>query len=283
VCGIYGMVAATMPRGKSARRGMLRSIEQLALLNESRGEDATGMAVAHADRWHLVKGAVPARAFLRSRGYADMRSILSGAWAILGHTRMATMGSPDDPRNNHPIHRGSCIITHNGMISSPDISARALGLRRVAEVDSEIIARLADSRVSWPDFLRDYHTLRGSAACALLDLRRYRYVRLWRTGNPLTVAYVPQWHATVWSSEEIHLEVVLHGTGYRRIALPDDTGITVYRDTPGTIDRWSIRLADPLPYRIPRGIVFDDYEIEERDERAFLWAGKRKWEWRGRS
>jgi len=198
---------------------------------------------------------------------------------------MATRGSPEDSRNNHPLHRGSCIITHNGIIGNADTAARSLGIKRTGEVDSEIIARLASDRPTWKNFLTSYKTLSGSAACALLDLRQYRYVRLWRTGNPLSVAYIPSWHATFWSSEEIHLTVALHGITYRPIRVADDTGITVYRDTPGQIDRWAIRLADPLPYHgITRGWTFDALdEIEEREERAFLWASKRKWEWKGRS
>jgi hypothetical protein len=55
-----------------------------------------------------------------------------------------TRGSEANSRNNHPIRSGIIIGTHNGTIYNADYLFRRLGLPRYAEVDSELLFRLAD-------------------------------------------------------------------------------------------------------------------------------------------
>ena len=63
---------------------------------------------------------------------------------LMGHTRWRTRGNEFNNRNNHPIRAGIVIGTHNGTIYNADYLFRRLGLPRYAEVDSELIFRLAD-------------------------------------------------------------------------------------------------------------------------------------------
>ena len=70
-------------------------------------------------------------------------SINNRAALLLGHTRWRTRGDERVNSNNHPIRAGEVIGTHNGTIYNADYLFRRWKLRRFAEVDSEILFRLA--------------------------------------------------------------------------------------------------------------------------------------------
>ncbi len=63
---------------------------------------------------------------------------------LMGHTRWRTRGDEANNLNNHPIRAGDVIGTHNGTLYDADYLFRRLRLPRFAEVDSELIFRLAD-------------------------------------------------------------------------------------------------------------------------------------------
>ena len=63
--------------------------------------------------------------------------------ALLGHTRWRTRGDPGNNANNHPIRAGDIVGTHNGTLYNADALFRRLRLPRFAEVDSEVIFRMA--------------------------------------------------------------------------------------------------------------------------------------------
>ncbi len=63
---------------------------------------------------------------------------------LMGHTRWRTRGNEFNNRNNHPIRAGIVIGARNGTIYNVDQLFRRLGLPCYAEMDSELIFRLAD-------------------------------------------------------------------------------------------------------------------------------------------
>jgi len=90
---------------------------------------------------------------------------------LVGHTRWRTRGDERINRNNHPIRAGDVIGTHNGTFY------RGLRLRRFAEVDSELLFRLADRafRDETPDlerFKRDLALCRGQITAVLASRRQ---------------------------------------------------------------------------------------------------------------
>ena len=62
----------------------------------------------------------------------------------MGHTRWPTRGDVRNNFNNHPLRCLDCLGTANGTITNADALFRRFRLRRHAEVDSELIFRLAN-------------------------------------------------------------------------------------------------------------------------------------------
>jgi hypothetical protein len=114
---------------------------ELLLSIEPRGQDATGMAWFGKGGGMVVdKLDVRATAFTNS----GLKMNNDAPTAIL-HTRLATTGHPKDNKNNHPIvapyPKGDrVVLTHNGWVNNYASLTRLHGLRRGAEVDSEVIA-----------------------------------------------------------------------------------------------------------------------------------------------
>ena len=77
---------------------------------------------------------------------------MSPAVVFGAHTRSATLGDPNDPRNNHPIEYENLIVTHNGTISNHNQYKNAVPIDKkvqIGEVDSNAIA-IALNRVPTP-------------------------------------------------------------------------------------------------------------------------------------
>ncbi|EMS77443.1 glucosamine 6-phosphate synthetase-like protein [Desulfotignum phosphitoxidans DSM 13687] len=118
---------------------------RLLVLSESRGPHATGMAWLNRDGEHrLFKRPVSAGQFVIDKAFHEvLAGIDNRTTVLLGHTRWRTRGDERVNRNNHPIRAGDVIGTHNGTIYNADYLFRRFKLRRFAEVDSELLFRLA--------------------------------------------------------------------------------------------------------------------------------------------
>ena len=78
------------------------------------------------------------KAFHEVLGGVDNRTTL-----LLGHTRWRTRGDEQVNENNHPIRAGNILGIHNGTTYNANYLFRRFKLRRFAEVDSELLCRLA--------------------------------------------------------------------------------------------------------------------------------------------
>ena len=179
MCGIFGLLFS--PDAPVDRRGLDALVHRCYRLAESRGKEAAGLAVILRDRIEVVKRPVNARRFLRDpQTRATLRAALDEAAAghsfmVVGHTRMVTNGSPDNPDNNQPVIRDGLVCLHNGIIVNDlDLWRRHAELRRQYEVDTEVLlALIAESRrngrpAAW-SLANGLATARGANTVALLD------------------------------------------------------------------------------------------------------------------
>jgi glucosamine--fructose-6-phosphate aminotransferase (isomerizing) len=158
MCGIAGYCLADkdINRSGDAAFSMLLDIEH-------RGRHATGTAyITEDNRLRLHKKAIAASDYVNSLG----ERLCDRAKTAILHTRWATQGDPKHRENNHPIHRGDIVLTHNGHINNDDSLFKRLNVPRRGQVDSEAVAALLA-------FTRDnYHptevlpAVRGTAALA---------------------------------------------------------------------------------------------------------------------
>lgn len=157
MCGIFGIVmrkGATL--GPERTRSLLASLYGLS---ESRGKESAGLHVylPQAGRAWTLKGAQRATELLASRGYRRLieESVQEGFGpdsaaaqpiALLAHSRLVTNGTAELAQNNQPVRSGHVSMIHNGIcVNAESLWQRHPGLKRLAEVDTEVMAALVDA------------------------------------------------------------------------------------------------------------------------------------------
>ncbi len=201
MCGIFGAI------GKDYE---MSTVKILGLLNEDRGNQATGMY----NGIRIIKETYPAKLFFTGMNKEQGSSI------FLGHTRLATMGDKSDPNNAHPFHIGNIVGAHNGCISNTTDLAKLLCTRY--EVDSQYIFHLLSCYK--PE--EAVNKLEGSFAIWWVDTRDTSKVMFYRKSNPI---HMMGYKETIYfSSDSRPLKIA---TGY------DDTKIAQLKEnTLYTID-----------------------------------------------
>jgi asparagine synthetase B (glutamine-hydrolysing) len=164
-----------------------------------RGTDATGAVWSENTEdgveLYFAKDAVDAETFID----LNIDLIPKYTRTALLHTRYATKGEPSNNNNNHPIMTNKVIGVHNGVITNDDDLFEELGVKRIAEVDSEAIFQLLS--VS-KDRLIDLKKLRGRAAIAWYDTLDPFTMHLARLeGSPLWVGHT-EGGSTLFASTE---------------------------------------------------------------------------------
>lgn len=164
MCGIFGILARPGSTLGAARARSL--LARLYELSESRGKESAGLHVylpATGRAWTL-KGAQRATELLASAEHAALldgpvQAAFGGAAAasavpapggeavaLLAHSRLVTNGTAELPQNNQPVRSGHVSMIHNGICVNVDaLWQRHPGLKRLAEVDTEVMAALVDA------------------------------------------------------------------------------------------------------------------------------------------
>jgi len=148
---------------------------QLLVMSECRGPHTTGIAwLNRAGEQRLFKLPAHAGQFVTYKAYQEVLSGIDNRTTILlGLTRWRTRGDERVNCNNHPILAGDIIGAHNGTIYNADyLLFRRIKLRRFAQVDSELLFRLAhndvrDDRIDMERFKTRLGLYRGQITAVL--------------------------------------------------------------------------------------------------------------------
>lgn len=138
---------------------------------------------------------------------------------LAGHTRWPTRGDVNVLANAHPIRAGAIVGTHNGTILNADDLFKRFDLPRFAEVDSEVIFRMADAtlrdgRIDLVAFKKHLALCRGLMSAVLASKLDPKRVIIIKGNKPLELRYHPEYRAIVYASDRAYLDV----------ALPPETG-----------------------------------------------------------
>ncbi len=187
MCGIIGVILAP---GLESRQLKKRrdSIQRLMLAAQERGVDAAGLMVIQPGQVQVLKAGCPARHLLSSpAGEELLDSITPDTIGVIGHTRSATQGDPEDEENNHPLIDGGICLVHNGVIANWRELDRRYG--SLAEVDSAALlaaVRHHSAPVLTPrSLVRGCREARGPIAAVAVDARYPSLVLTYRNVNPL--------------------------------------------------------------------------------------------------
>ena len=231
MCGQCGIMLAPGRRNEDELEHLRGVFTRLLALNEFRGTHATGLALVNSDgKYRLLKRPVKAGDFILLDEYRRILKSLSAKTSLLmGHTRLATVGSHEKSVNNHPNRAGCCLSTMNGTIYNADELFRRMRLRRHSEVDSELVTRLADrhapeGEILAASFVHALRRCRGQISAVVVSCLDPQKVIILKGNRPLSLRYNANFRAIIYSSEELHLDVVLKNDGnWKNLDLPPMT------------------------------------------------------------
>ena len=210
MCGLAGVLLGKKRRRKTELEEISGVFTELLLLNQSRGKDAAGLAVVRRDSsYSLFKRPGPAATLVQDEKYSEIIHRLDNkSTCILGHTRLKTRGSEANSLNNQPIRCKYCLGTHNGHITNADALFKRYRLPRIAEVDSEILFRLADTSKNIDVFLNRLENAQGAMSAVFTKITSPDTIYIIKGNKPLTLWYHRGYHAVFYSSEQWPLETV---------------------------------------------------------------------------
>ena len=206
---------------------------ELLLLTESRGSDATGLAILFEDgnlrgMKHGEKATKVVSDFNRKDKTNFMalmdiwKSYPKAANIVLGHCRKRTVGLASDNNNNHPFKVGDILGVHNGTIENHSKIEKMLadeeGYKgeRAGSVDSEMIFHLL-SHISKKDkgiLTLDQaewtvKRLQGKYAVAAANVNNPYQLTIFRDGRPVEVGISRPTGLIFVASDKAFLEAAL--------------------------------------------------------------------------
>jgi len=220
MCGLAGAILGKKRRRREELRVIAGIFTELLVLNETRGTDAAGLAVIRKDGdFKLLKRPGPAGVLVEDKLYHAVLDLDNKVTVVLGHTRRTTRGSAMNLLNDHPIRAGVCLGTHNGHLANADFLVRKLRLPRLAEVDSEVLFRLADRARDTGNFLRLLSRCRGRISAVFVRLDEPCQAHLLKGDMPLTVAHVQRLRTVFYASEAWMLAEALSGHDWQMLEM----------------------------------------------------------------
>jgi glucosamine 6-phosphate synthetase-like amidotransferase/phosphosugar isomerase protein len=236
---------------------MIEIATRLLSVGQSRGTTATGVAFVTPKEVSVLKHNVPAKNFVLEEIYKKLikEKVCFDAsqkenyhyeplMTILGHCRQKTQGSELNYDNNHPITAGNIIGIHNGIVSNDyELFMRfeKLGMKRKAEVDSEIIFRLIDYYLDEDYGMADAicfanNIIQGSFACAAVNYKDPYSIWIFKGHSPVTIIHYEDEGFIIFSSEKRMIEyAVKHVTLSKpkeiELGAFEGVGIDVHQNT----------------------------------------------------
>ena len=219
MCGQVGVIFGTKRRTRDEIDYLTWVFTRVLELSEERGPHATGIAWVNRDGEHrLFKRPVSASEFVHDKAFGEVLGDVDNSVTVLmGHTRFVTRGDAAVNENNHPLRTGDCLVTHNGTVLNADHLFHRFRFGRHADVDSEIIGRIADACIV--DGRMDVNALRdGLALCrgqmsAIIVAKSDPGTVLIIKGNkPLELVYHSRLRAILYASSAKYLHAALPDT-----------------------------------------------------------------------
>ena len=231
MCGLAGVLQTNQARSRNDLRMIAELFTELLVGSEHRGPYATGVALINpSGDYYVSKNPVSASQFVTSRDYRLVIDKLGNDTTLLmGHTRWPTRGSHLDNANNHPLVGGGkspCIMAHNGHVTNHHALSRLMNLKRDAEVDSEIILRLAErnvveSGIAPVSFAEDVSRCRGKLSAIVVVTSDPTKILVVKGNQPLAVRYHETCGLIAYASEsEILDSAIGSDTGWEVVEIP---------------------------------------------------------------
>jgi len=181
MCGIFAF--SRSEQSSIEADAFRRIVDNLFLLSESRGKEASGVALGTPDEITVIKKPYAASRLVRCQEYRSLfRSLphiadsIEGpaALALVGHSRLVTSGTEQDYKNNQPVIRNGVLGVHNGIVvNEAEIWGRFPHMNRECVVDTEVILALIAEQTRKDDdpvraFIHAFKIIEGASSVVLL-------------------------------------------------------------------------------------------------------------------
>jgi glutamine---fructose-6-phosphate transaminase (isomerizing) len=215
VCGIFGIIGKGGP-------DLVRELNKLFILSESRGKEAAGIAIFDGREISVFKEPRAARQMIRMATYRALVNdkIARNAGqsvAAIGHSRLVTNGRGAIAANNQPIIKDNAVCVHNGIIvNSEKIWIDHPDLRRYAEVDTEALLALfgklrREGSGAATAVAEAFREIEGTASVAILNADEPKLVLATNNGS-LYFTESDQEKRFYFASERYFLEELIKTT-----------------------------------------------------------------------
>ncbi|MBI4245056.1 MAG: hypothetical protein HY606_13280 [Planctomycetes bacterium] len=206
-CGISGIALFEKERDHGEFEFIRILMKHLLICTSKRGTDATGLVIFNKEQKpELYKKAKKGEKFVElSKFKKTLDKISADTLLIIGHNRAASVGSPKNNNNNHPVYAGSIYLVHNGDITNHKELTEKFGFNKLGEVDTEVIAhminRYSEKEITVESIQKACAELEGSMALAFADGRDPTKLYLLRNRLPMTYAKIPPLGLLIFDSE----------------------------------------------------------------------------------
>lgn len=142
MCGIFGI---TLNKNNNFTNYEIKKmVSSLLLLSESRGKEASGIAIKLKNTINVLKLPKSASCLLKTKEFKNLfTKTFTKPVSIIGHTRLVTNGSLDDNKNNQPIIKNGIIGIHNGIITNDNnLWTQFPKFKKTSQVDTEVLLSL---------------------------------------------------------------------------------------------------------------------------------------------
>lgn len=214
MCGIFGISTTKECRLSTAD---IKSVTtSLLKLSQSRGKDASGLALQTQDKIEILKHSSSAAKLIKSSGYQQLFEAVAkeetSSLGIIGHARMVTNGSRVY-EDNQPVVSSGLACIHNGIVVNAEVLWKKFSLKRKYIVDTEVILALVrhflDKGMSLKQALRKtLRLIEGSASLAIF-FKDFPYLFLYTNTGSLYFAVSQKKGILVFASEEYFLKQLL--------------------------------------------------------------------------
>jgi asparagine synthetase B (glutamine-hydrolysing) len=147
MCGIFGIA---LKSASTLDKNLLKNlVSDLFNLSQSRGKEASGLAIKTDGFLRISKEPIPAAKFLKSEAFKTIFKELplhaESSLCLIGHSRLVTNGTQFVEKNNQPVATNTFVGVHNGIIvNDSEILNQFPDLNRESDLDSEIFLKLID-------------------------------------------------------------------------------------------------------------------------------------------
>jgi hypothetical protein len=231
LCGIFGIIIGE--NLKLSPKELMQIVNSMFKLSESRGKEASGLAVRFKDSIYVFKEPITSSKLVKTPKYKEMfiQTLKTESYdgvhlkapvLILGHSRLQTNGQSEINTNNQPVVKDGAVGIHNGIIVNDDKLWKSFSsIQKKYDVDTEVFLSLLQMYRTQGKSLVEamrlvFNNIEGSASVAVQFDDLNNLVLASNTGS-LYIALSQNEKVLVFASEKFILQQSLNHKFLRKL------------------------------------------------------------------